>query len=110
MTRGRPSSTALLRLRKRASRDPQSCTIASFTDREVVRGPGVRSNGSSVSETAATGMRAFRIAFHVISQATLASRHLSVQYDVWMPPIEPVYRVAYRPEGLSPRRAGGQLH
>src|SRR3954471_9977702 len=52
MTRGRPSSTALLIAMKAASREPQSWTMTSLTDFAVVRGPGVSSSGSPVSEAA----------------------------------------------------------
>ena len=49
---GSRASTSLLILRKVASREPQSWTITSLTRWPVVRGPGVRSSGSPVSETA----------------------------------------------------------
>ena len=49
-TSGRRSNTSLLILRNVASREPQSCTITSLTRLEVVSGPGVKSNGSPVSD------------------------------------------------------------
>src|SRR5215207_9466089 len=52
MMRGSSSTTALLMAMKAASRDPQSWTITSLTDFAVVKGPGVRSNGSPVSDVA----------------------------------------------------------
>src|SRR4051794_13508910 len=60
MMPGRPSSTALLIAMKAASREPQSWTMTSLTDFAVVRGPGVSSSGSPVSEQARiAGMAAF---------------------------------------------------
>ena len=56
-TSGRRSSTSLLILRNVASREPQSCTITSLTRLEVVRGPGVRSSGSPVSDDPRTASR-----------------------------------------------------
>src|SRR5947209_19659765 len=58
-------------LRNAASREPQSCTITSFTRLPVVSGPGVSSSGSPVSEAAGVifGIDGgFRGIYHIISQ------------------------------------------
>ncbi len=50
-SRTRASTSSLMR-KKVASREPQSCTMTSFTRLDVVSGPGVSSRGSPVSEAA----------------------------------------------------------
>src|SRR5436305_7512556 len=68
---GSRASTSALILRNVASREPQSCTITSFTRLPVVSGPGVSSSGSPVSEAAGDGLgmrEAFSGIYHIISQ------------------------------------------
>ena len=50
-SRTRASTSSLMR-KKLVSREPQSCTMTSFTRFDVVSGPGVSSGGSPVSEAA----------------------------------------------------------
>ena len=50
----------LFNARKVASREPQSCSIAALTLREVVRGPGVSRSASPVSDEPRTKGSAMR--------------------------------------------------
>src|SRR5262245_46416597 len=67
MISGRRSRTWALMARKPVSREPQSCSIAVLTLKDVVRGPGVNRSGSPVSDAPRTKASTMRSSLRILA-------------------------------------------